>query len=456
MNYFYFFFFIFLSILILIKPLMVLISDKIMAAKELKLLGLFTVVLGTFCLYVSTKDSMWFETLWKLVTFTLGLIFVIRGLIVIFYFEKIKKIIPIFIRNYFKFSVPISLAFIYLAFLIVTNDYLGNQKDISKCESDKSISVICGFQNPEDIVITPDEKFLLISEFGGIAPYGETGPGYFALLDLSNNQKIIPEITIDKNIWGEASCSRGEADAYGPHGIDIVQRDDGSYQIGVINHFPYESVEMFELSKNAESWELTWRGCISVPEELYFNDIGLKADGSFYASHMYGRDITENEWLMNSLFKSNSGHVVIWKDGDFTKVPNTEGSGPNGILLDEDSDLLYISYNQGDKISTFDLSNNTMGLDYFVQSPDNIHIDKNSLWVTSLDFQANDFGDCSEKVACSLPFSIHELDIETLELKNKTSFNKSVFGLPTVAVPIDEIIYLGSFHSDRMGYFIKK
>ena len=125
MNYFYFFFFIFLAILVLIKPLMVLVSDRIMAAKELKLLGVITALLGIFCLYVSTKDSMWFETTWKLVTFILGLILIIRGLVVIFYFEKIKKIIPIFIKHYFKFSAPISLAFIYLAFLIVSNDYLG-------------------------------------------------------------------------------------------------------------------------------------------------------------------------------------------------------------------------------------------------------------------------------------------------------------------------------------------
>ena len=456
MNYFYFFFFLFLALIILIKPLIIAVSERIMRAKELKLLGIITFIIGVFCIGISAKDSMWFETTWKLVTFILGIILIIRGLAVIFYFEKIKNVLPLFLNHYYKFAVSISLTFIYLAFLIVSNDYLGPQKDISKCESDESMTVICGFQNPEDIVLTPDEKFLFISEFGGIAPYGETTSGSFALLDLSNNQKIIPEITIDKNIWGEASCSRSEADAYGPHGIDIVQRDNGTYQIGVINHFPYESVEMFELSKNTESWELIWKGCIAVPEDLYFNDIGLKADGSFYASHMYRRDITENEWLINSLFKSNSGHVVIWKDGDFIKVPNTEGSGPNGILLDEESDLLYISYNQGDKISIFDLSTNTMGVDYFVQSPDNIHIGKSSLWVTSLDFQANDFGDCSEKVACSLPFSIHELDQKTLKLKNKTSFSKTVFGLPTVAVPIDEMIYLGSFHSDRMGYFIKK
>jgi hypothetical protein len=60
-----------------------------------------------------------------------------------------------------------------------------------------------------------------------------------------------------------------------------------------------------------------------------------------------------------------------------------------------------------------------------------------------------------DRVACSLPFSIHELNKESLELKNIYSYSKAVFGLPTVAVPIDENIYIGSFHSDRLG-IIKK
>ena len=52
-------------------------------------------------------------------------------------------------------------------------------------------------------------------------------------------------------------------------------------------------------------------------------------------------------------------------------------------------------------------------------------------------------------------FSIHELNKESLESKNIYSYSKTVFGLPTVAVPIDENIYIGSFHSDRLG-IIKK
>ena len=53
-----------------------------------------------------------------------------------------------------------------LAFIIISNDYIGPQKDISECISDRNIEIICGFKNPEDIVITPDNEFLLMSEFG--------------------------------------------------------------------------------------------------------------------------------------------------------------------------------------------------------------------------------------------------------------------------------------------------
>ena len=52
-----------------------------------------------------------------------------------------------------------------------------------------------------------------------------------------------------------------------------------------------------------------------------------------------------------------------------------------------------------------------------------------------------------------MPFSIHELDKKTFEVKNIYTFSKTVFGLPTGAVPINDIVYMGSFHADRLGSF---
>ena len=215
---------------------------------------------------------------------------------------------------------------------------------------------------------------------------------------------------------------------------------------------------MFELVKSGRSWNLIWRGCIDVPFKFYFNDISLKKDGSFYASHMYKRDITLNEWLLTSILKNNSGYIVKWKDNSFKKIPHTEGSGPNGIAYDEEDKMLYVNYNQGDKIVSFDMganegTSNSKINSTFIEAPDNPYIHQNNIWVTSLDFQPNDFGECEFKKSCSLPFSIYQLDKKSLKIINKYSFNKTVFGLPTVAVPFKNKIYMGSFHSDRLGVF---
>ena len=273
---------------------------------------------------------------------------------------------------------------------------------------------------------------------------------------LSDNKIITPKISFGKNIWGEDSCKHN--DVFGPHGIDLVQREDGSYQLGVINHYPGETIEMFELVQKSEhdTWSFVWRGCIEVPEKYYLNDIALKKDGTFYVSHMYSRDITMTKWLITALLKKDSGVILEWNKDSFIEIPNSEGSGPNGITLNESTNNLFISYNQGDRVVKFDLSDNKKLQTFKVESPDNIYINKDSVWLTSLDFQPNDAVDCIERPACSLPFSIYEIDRETFVLKNKNSFNKTVFGLPTIALPIENVIIMGSFHSDRLGYFTQK
>jgi DNA-binding beta-propeller fold protein YncE len=401
-------------------------------------------------------NSAWAERLWILLTLIVGILLCIRGLVVIFFLEKIKKILPLYLNHYYKFSIPISAVMISLALFTVSTDYIGPQKNISECKSDDAISVICGVSNPEDIVVTPDNKYLLISEFGGIRPYDSTKSGGFALLRLSDNKIITPKISFGKNIWGEDSCKQNEI--FGPHGIDLVQREDGSYQLGVINHYPGETIEMFELVQKSEqdTWSFVWRGCVEVPEKYYLNDVALKKDGTFYVSHMYSRDITMTKWLITALFKKDSGVILEWNKDSFIEIPNSEGSGPNGITLNELTNNLFISYNQGDRVVKFDLSDNKKLQTFKVESPDNIYINKDSVWLTSLDFQPNDAGDCIERPACSLPFSIYEIDRETFVLKNENSFNKTVFGLPTIAVPIDNTIFMGSFHSDRLGYFTQK
>ena len=453
MNYYLAFFFLICGLLVLIRPLYINLFKN--HKNRIKGSGYLALILGVALFLIGFLQSNWEDRLWSVIFVVMGVLSFLKGAWLILFPKNSEKTLEIFIKHYYKITIPTSVLYLFISFTVISTDYIGPQKDISECKSDSIIRVICGFSNPEDMVITPDNKFFFVSEFGGIGPYAEHAPGYFALMDLSSYEKIIPKITFGGSSWGDPSCVRKKTDIFNPHGIDLVKNNYGQYQLAVINHSPFESIEMFELRKSDSAWDMVWKGCIEVPEEYYFNDIALKKDGSFYASHMYDRDISMQEWLITTLFKSASGHVVLWDGSSFNKVVGTEGSGPNGILLDENSGILYVNYNQGDNLSAYDINSNTKKGSYFIQSPDNIFIKDNSIWLTSLDLQANDFGDCAERMNCSLPFSVHQLDKENLERVAIYSFSKTVFGLPTIAVPHDGKIFMGSFHSDRIGYFLE-
>ena len=160
MNYFYSFFFLFLSFLILIKPFIKdVIIRWILESKDLKNIGFITILIGVICIYFGTNEEYWYETLWMIITFSLGIVLIIRGLLTLFFLEAIKKFISFYSKHYFKISIPISLIMLYLSFFIVITDYVGPQKDIEICKSDDIVNLICGFKNPEDIVVTPDNEY---------------------------------------------------------------------------------------------------------------------------------------------------------------------------------------------------------------------------------------------------------------------------------------------------------
>ena len=136
MNYFYFFFFLMLSVLILIKPLMNIIGNWVLGSSDLKKIGVFTFLIGCICIYFGTSSEYWNERVWTITTFVLGILLVIRGSFIIFFLDFVKKGVTFYMNNYYKISIPVSLFFICLSFLIVLSDYIGPQKDISSCKPD--------------------------------------------------------------------------------------------------------------------------------------------------------------------------------------------------------------------------------------------------------------------------------------------------------------------------------
>ena len=401
------------------------------------------------CLVSVTLQEYWHEELWRLVVFIV-LSFALFQLVSTVFTIRIWNGITEFAR---KGRLIFSICFFSLGLLLIVRSYIGPVISTEGCKSDQEIQVICLVKNPEDLAVTPDNDFLIVSEFGGIEPLEEMIPGKLSLLNLKTEEIEPLDMSYSNNTWGDGLCSRKNNDLLGPHGIDLITRNDGLYQLAVVNHIEYESIEMYELIKSETSWHLIWRGCIRAPVENYLNDVSLKSDGSLFVSHMYDRDSSISSFLLAALFKKKTGYVLQWNNKQgFSKVVESEGSMPNGLAYDENNNLLYINDNLGDKVRILDLNNKTSVADTYLNAPDNLILTEESLWVTTLDHEILDTIKCIEYTVCALPFSVYELDPVTLEEKQRFSFRKTVFGLPTVALPVKDKIWIGSFRSDRIAY----
>ena len=88
-----------------------------------------------------------------------------------------------------KKTFYLALSLIGVIFLSLVGLFLSQRSDINvtpitDCLSDSKVTVYCEFSKPEDIVVLPDNRHLLISEFGAITPLSpENLPGQISLFD---------------------------------------------------------------------------------------------------------------------------------------------------------------------------------------------------------------------------------------------------------------------------------
>jgi hypothetical protein len=328
---------------------------------------------------------------------------------------------------------------------------------ISGCKSDSQVKVYCEFSKPEDIVVLPDDRHLLISEFGAIVPLSPKNlPGKISLFDTDTMKKKSIKVTLGENIWGEDSCQRDDL-LLSPHGIDLNQRSDGLYQLAVINHMPKETVEMFELIKDNDNWALIWRGCVNALKTGYFNDVALKSDGSFFTTQMYDKETSYLTLVYISFIKPDTGFVYQWDiDNGFIKIPNSEGSFPNGVSISDDDRYLFVNYVFNHRTSKLNLENYTVEAEHFSQgTPDNSSIDGDFIWIATQDNTGIDLLiHCNKTVIqCSLPFTIYKLRQDDLSEVETFSFKQTQMGSVTVGVPHNEKVWLGTFMGDRIASF---
>ena len=357
------------------------------------------------------------------------------------------------------------IAFIaILTYLFVTQANIEQVNYIEGCQSDDTLTVYCDFQNPEDLAVLPDGRHILVSEFGAIIPLSPVNVrGNLSLLDTTDGTKKNIEIEMSDNVWGDPECER-ENMILSPHGIDINQRLDGSYQLAIVNHMPTETIELFELIEINDAWSLRWKGCVDAPEHGYFNDVALMSNGSFYVSQMYDKNISLLMLAVLDTTKEDTGYVYHWtRQNGFERLINTDGAFPNGVELSNDESNLFINYAFGNKISKYNLSSKTIEASFNMNGiPDNITIDGDYLWVGTQDYSgldsliycgvfAKDTFEDPMINQCPLPFAAYHLKQSDLSLVNSYKYSNTVMGTVTVALSMNGQLYFGTYHGDRIA-----
>lgn len=326
------------------------------------------------------------------------------------------------------------------------------------CAADGTFTVWCGFKNPEDLALTPDNEFLLATGFGGIP---ESTLNEMSIIELSTMQHGAVDIVLAENTWGDPRCQRSTLD-FSTHGLDIKQRTDGKQMVAVTNHLPEETVELFELVSTESSWQLVWRGCVQSPiiesgaRLPMFNDVALTTDGAFYVTEMYDRMTPFDDLIAAGVADEDTGVVWSWSAGDgFQVVAGSQGSFPNGIVINPDEDTLFVNYWFSGETTMVDLASGQVLATHQGGRADNLTFASGSVWAAKHDMSIMEYieGCPPDATNCFLPFSVHELDPEDLSEKNVWRFDSTVFGFGTVAMPVGESIWFGSAHGDRVARY---
>ena len=319
------------------------------------------------------------------------------------------------------------------------------------CGVHGNLEILCGTRSPEDLEVTPDGKFLIVSQFVNAARGGGAGAG-LVLFDPAKKTFTKMAVTEEPlKDWGDAACPRPIGAALAPHGISLLKRAGGKYEVFVVNHGGRESIEMFELTRAGGTWALVWHGCVVSPQA--YNDVAALPNGGYYATHP-----TALQTPGFDLFSGKpSGWVSSWMPGKGeVELPESRAGYPNGVVAAADGRYVYFNAWTAKEVHKYDLKENkeagVVKLDFM---PDNLTWTKKGHILAAGVKGAR--GECpsGSGTPCSQTFGIAEID--PAKMTAKTIFDSEGKGAlisgVSVALQMGNAVYIGAFQGDRLVRF---
>jgi arylsulfatase len=322
------------------------------------------------------------------------------------------------------------------------------------CESGPGYQSICNIGPPEDLEPTPDGRFM----FMGITP-GMDGAQVprLQILDRKNNQGRDIELVIAPEVgWGDADCKAPEQ-PMGAHGIHLSERRDGRHQLLVVNHNGREAIEFLEVAPEGDTWTTTWRGCVENEGLGRFNDVAALPvpESGFVATVMFEAESMHTPPPLDELLSgSNTGYLMSWGPADrLAKVPGSDAPFPNGIEISADGRYAWFAAWTAREVRKFDLNEHRIRAQIPVGfMPDNLSWDNEGRLLAAGIRNPDTFAHCMTNRIADCPFGFKVAAVDTIDNTSTNLFTAGagILSGVSVAVQVDDYIYVGAFNGDRM------
>jgi hypothetical protein len=329
-----------------------------------------------------------------------------------------------------------------------------------ECGASAEYAFVCGPKSAEDLVQVPDTKWIISS---GMVPDA-------AIYLINSQEKTWAELypadapRAQQNMENYGACPGSpDPNNFITHGLNIRPGADGHSTLYVVGHGGREAIEVFDVNANGDVPVLTWTGCVMTPDSMEANSVASLGDGSLLATIPLRTGSSISDAFAGKL----TGGVYEWSPGDsgFTLVQGTELPYANGIEVSADGQEFYVASSGLLTVTAYSNSNPARLLRSskpFTIVPDNLHMGNDGNLLTAglniLDPVCGNIPQSDEFsletfASCPRPFTVLAIDPQSMQSKVLASGPADEnFSNITMALPVGDELWIGTFAGDRIAY----
>jgi hypothetical protein len=329
------------------------------------------------------------------------------------------------------------------------------------------------FFRPEDLLDIEDTPWILVSELST----SRTEPGKISLLHTGTKEKYdfaFPNFLSGSGTYSpfaQAACQPRKLSEIAPHGVSGRRISDdsntGDWEVAVVNHYAYESIEFYRLSNlnssNNAPPRIQSMGCLILSQGIDFHNsvsYSLNNDNDNNDQRLAVTKSCENFYIglpvpTLSCFAPlvpGTGSLKIVSPGGGVTTVATNLSGPNGVLYMPNSGSVWVVENPTGLIIEYETERFETRTVIETKQPDNLQREKNgrdSFLFTQIDSTLPEVAVCNSVLDdCILDFSVWRHDDRT----NTASrlYASQQMGQTTCALNKNGVLYIGNTMSQGL------